>query len=79
MLAFAVGAALPLTLIGTISAKTLANRRRAMATIGARGRAILGAALAIAGMLILTGVDHRIEAALTTTSPDWLVAVTTRY
>jgi cytochrome c biogenesis protein CcdA len=79
MLAFAVGAALPLSIIGTISAKALANRRRAMAMVGARGRVILGTALAIAGILILTGADRRIEAALTTASPDWLVAVTTRY
>ena len=79
MLAFAIGAALPLTLIGTITSKAFANRRRAMTIVGARGRVILGAVLAIVAILILTNMDRRIEGALTAASPDWLLAFTTRY
>lgn len=79
MLAFAVGAALPLTVIGTLSAKALAGRRRAMAMFGARGRLLLGVLLALVAALILTNVDRQIEAALTAASPDWLVSLTTRY
>lgn len=79
MLAFAVGAALPLTIIGTLSAKMVAGRRRAMAMLGTNGRPVLGIVLAIVGMLILTNVDRQIEAALTAASPDWLVSLTTRY
>jgi cytochrome c biogenesis protein CcdA len=77
MLAFGVGAALPLALIGTVSSKTSARRWLAMA--GQRGKIALGATLAIAGLLILTGVDHRIEADLTAAAPEWLVSLTTRY
>lgn len=79
MLAFAIGAALPLTVIGTVSAKALSSRQRTVAMFGARGRLVLGVALALVGALILTGVDRQIEAALTMASPDWLVSVTTRY
>jgi cytochrome c-type biogenesis protein len=31
------------------------------------------------GVLILTGLDKRIEAALVEASPDWLTALTTRF
>lgn len=79
MLAFAIGAAVPLTLIGVLSAKALAGRRGGMAMVGIRGRLILGAVLAIVAVMILTNTDRRIETALTTASPDWLVSLTTRY
>ncbi len=79
MLAFAVGAALPLTIIGTLSSKALAGRRGTMATFGARGRLMLGSVLAIVAIMILTNVDRQLEAALTAASPDWLVSLTTRY
>ena len=79
MLAFAIGAALPLTLIGTVSSKAFSNRRRTVAKVGARGRLILGIALVVVASLILTNVDRQIETVLTAASPDWLVTLTTRY
>jgi len=79
MLAFAVGAALPLSIIGAVSAKAFASRRRTIAQFGIRGRFALGIVMAIVAILILTDLDRQIEAALTAVSPDWLVSLTTRY
>lgn len=81
MLAFGVGAALPLLALGTLSRQAMLRWRGRMAGAGAgrAGKLALGAAaLAVAG-LILTGLDHKVEAALVVLSPAWLTALTTRF
>ena len=42
-------------------------------------RALLGIALVVVGLAILTGLDKRIEATLVEVAPDWLVDLTTRF
>ncbi len=42
-------------------------------------KGVLGALLASAGLLILTGLDKRLEAWLVDVSPEWLTALTTRF
>ncbi|MFZ9416533.1 MAG: hypothetical protein ACO3CS_16960, partial [Alphaproteobacteria bacterium] len=52
----------------------------ARARLGAAGRAggtVLGACLALAGILVLTGLDKRLEAWVLDVSPDWLVRLST--
>ena len=39
----------------------------------------MGVLLLAVGVLILTGLDKRIEAALVEASPEWLTALTTRF
>ena len=46
--------------------------RSAAAAAGARGRFALGATVAVFGALVVTGLDHRVEAALVAAMPDWL-------
>lgn len=79
MFAFGIGAAIPLVLIGTLSGKALAGRRKALGSLGSRGKQLLGTALVVVGVLVVSGTDRLLEAYLTQTAPDWLVALTTRY
>jgi len=79
MLAFGIGAALPLLAIGLMSRQTLARWRNRMLAAGKGGKALMGALLVTVGMLILTGLDKRIEAMLVAASPAWLTELTTRF
>jgi hypothetical protein len=46
---------------------------------GQRGRWLLGLALLLIGLAILTGQDRGFEAWVVEHSPDWLTALTTRF
>ncbi|GAC1578392.1 MAG: cytochrome c biogenesis CcdA family protein [Sphingomicrobium sp.] len=79
MTAFGLGAATPLTVIGLISSHGQSRWRAYIRNISSGGKRILGISLLGVGTLILTGVDHQLEALLTEISPDWLVSLTTSY
>jgi cytochrome c-type biogenesis protein len=79
MLAFGLGAGLPLAILGSLSREVLMRWRTRMLEAGSKGKMIFGAVLLIAGLLVLTGLDKRVEAALVEASPDWLVTLTTRF
>ncbi len=79
MLAFGVGAALPLLGLGLLSRDALMRWRNRMMAAGKGLKGVLGALLAGAGLLILTGLDKRLEAWLVDVSPEWLTALTTRF
>ena len=79
MLAFGVGAALPLLIVGSLSREAMTRWRGRLLGMGSNGKYVLGAgALAIA-VLILTGLDHAVESALVRLSPAWLTDLTTRF
>ncbi len=79
MLAFGLGAALPLALIGTLSRAAILAWRDRLAGAGKGIKLALGAILIVVGAAILAGYDHRIETALVDASPAWLTELTTRY
>ncbi len=79
MLAFGVGAALPLLGLGLLSRDALMRWRNRMMAAGKGLKGVLGALMASAGLLILTGLDKRLEAWLVDVSPEWLTALTTRF
>jgi cytochrome c biogenesis protein CcdA len=79
MLAFGVGAALPLLLLGLLSRETLMRWRGRLLDAGKTGKAALGGLLIVVGLLIVSGLDKRIEAVLVEASPAWLTEITTRY
>jgi cytochrome c-type biogenesis protein len=79
MLAFGIGAALPLLAIGMMSRQTLARWRNRMLAAGQGGKALMGGLLVTVGILILTGLDKHIEAILVAASPAWLTELTTRF
>jgi len=76
---FGLGAALPLLLIGMMSREALVRWRDRMLSAGQGGKAVMGVLLLSLGVLILTGLDKRAEAALVDASPAWLTELTTRF
>lgn len=79
MLAFGLGAALPLLLLGFASRAMLLRWRDRMLTAGGPLKQGFGALMIVAGVLVLTGADKVVEAALVEASPTWLTTLTTRF
>lgn len=79
MLAFGIGAALPLLFLGMLSRASLMRWRDRLLGAGSGMKSLLGWLLVLVGLLILTGFDKRIETFLVTISPDWLTTLTTRF
>ncbi len=79
MTAFGIGAALPLLLLGLLSREAILRWRGRLLEAGRGGKMLLGAVLLAIGILIVSGLDKRLEAALVEASPAWLTELTTRY
>lgn len=79
MLAFGVGASLPLLLLGMVSRKTLQALRGRLVMAGRGLKIALGSALVVVGLLAITGLDRNLEAGLVNASPEWLTNLTTRF
>jgi cytochrome c-type biogenesis protein len=79
MLVFGLGAALPLLVIGMVSREALQRWRTQILSAGQSVRVALGALLVVMGILVLAGLDRRVEAALLDAWPQWLTDLTTRY
>lgn len=73
MLAFAIGAALPLVALGYAARGSVPALRRRLGGADGVIRPVLGGALSLFGVLVLSGLDKRIEAVVTAALPDaWL-------
>lgn len=79
MLAFGIGAALPLLILGLLSRELLLRWRSRMMNAGKSVKTVLGILLIVMGALIVFGLDKQVEAKLVDLSPAWLTALTTRY
>jgi cytochrome c-type biogenesis protein len=79
MLAFGLGAAMPLLLLGLVSREAISRWRTRLLRAGRQGKAALGAVAGGAGMLMLTGLDKPLEAVLVAATPEWLAQLTTRF
>jgi len=79
MLAFGVGAALPLMALGFVSREAMQRWRGRLAEAGKSGKMLLGGLLVAVGLLVATGADKTLEAYLVQASPQWLTNLTTRY
>jgi len=79
MLAFALGATLPLIILGQLSRHISTRWRGSLLTVGHHGKTALGAIVGLAGLLILSGLDRPLEALLVNASPDWLTRLSTRF
>lgn len=78
MLAFGVGAALPLLLLGSLSRDALLRWRGRMAQSEKGLKIGLGALLILAGTMTLTETDRTIQTALESAMPKWLLGPTTQ-
>lgn len=79
MAVFGLGAALPLAVLGLLSRSALMKMRGRMLSAGQFGKALLGVALLLIGIGIVTGADKWIETTLVNASPAWLTDLTTRF
>jgi cytochrome c-type biogenesis protein len=79
MLAFGIGASLPLVLLGLLSRVTMMRVRTRLMAAGQLGKALLGVAFIVIGVAIVSGADKRVEAALVEASPAWLTRLTTSF
>ena len=79
MLAFGLGAGLPLLLLGMLSRQALLAWKTRLSTTAKAVKPLMGAVLVATGLFILFGIDKSAEAALVAASPDWLVNLTTRF
>lgn len=76
---FSFAAVVPLTLAGLASRQLFMRLRGRMADVGRIGRLVMGAALLAIGLLVLSGLDKRLEAGLLESAPAWVVDLTTRF
>ena len=79
MLAFGIGAALPLMLLGALSREAMMRWRGRLMETGRTGKTLLGLVLIAVGLLVATNLDKRLETILVDASPDWLTQLTTRF
>lgn len=79
MLAFGLGAALPLLLIGLLSREAMQRWRARLMETGRTGKTILGLLLVTVGLLVASDLDKRIETILVDASPVWLTELTTKF
>jgi cytochrome c-type biogenesis protein len=79
MLAFGIGAALPLMLLGLISREAMMRLRGRLMETGRTGKTLLGLLLVGVGFLVATNLDKRLETILVDASPAWLTELTTKF
>ena len=79
MLAFGIGAALPLMLLGFVSREAMMRWRGRLMEDRQHGKTLLGLLLVAVGLLVATNLDKRLETILVDASPAWLTELTTRF
>jgi len=76
---FGLGAALPVVALAYVSRASLNKARGKLLQAGKTGKVILGSALVLVAIVILTGIDRPLEAWIVQRSPSWITDLTTRY
>jgi len=79
MLAFGLGAALPLAALGLLSREAVLRWRARLMSGGAQAKASLALVFIAIGVLVMTGLDKRVETFAVDHSPQWLTDLTTRF
>ena len=79
MLAFGLGAAAPLVLLGSLSRQVLMGMRNRLMAAGSGAKKVLGVVLVLIGLSIVTHWDRKFESVLVNITPDWLSELTTRF
>jgi len=79
MLAFGLGAALPLLVLGVVSREAMMRWRNQLMAASHGVKVALGVLFIVIGLLVLLGFDKKIEALLVDASPQWLTDLTTRF
>ncbi|PPD42499.1 MAG: cytochrome C biogenesis protein [Methylocystis sp.] len=77
--AFGLGAATPLLALGAMSRTVFTRWRDPLLAASKRLKQGMGLLLLALGLMILSGADKSLEAALVSASPQWLNELTTRF
>lgn len=76
---FGLGAAAPLLVLGFLSRQAFARWRGPLLAAGRRLKQGLGLLFVALGLMIVSGADKSLEAALVAASPEWITSLTTRF
>ncbi|MCM0045713.1 MAG: sulfite exporter TauE/SafE family protein [Burkholderiaceae bacterium] len=76
---FGLGAAIPLMSVGYLSRSTMGRLRAWVIAHGSRAQQVMGALLALVGLMVLLGADKMLEAALNRWLPSSWLSLTTRF
>ncbi len=79
MFAFGVGTTLPMLAVAALSRTALLRWRQRMLSAGHFGKVAMGLSAVAFGVMILTGVERRVETVLVNASPPWLTDLTTQF
>jgi cytochrome c biogenesis protein CcdA len=79
MLAFGLGAGLPLAAVGLLSREAVLGWRTRLSSGSTRAKAAFAIVLVAIGVLVLSGLDKQVETLLVDKSPQWLTDLTTRF
>ena len=79
MIAFGLGAATPLLVLGTLSRQAMIGLRDRLLTTGRWAKFALGGVLVAVALLIFKGGDRVLETLIVNASPEWLTNLTTRF
>jgi cytochrome c-type biogenesis protein len=79
MFAFGLGAAAPLLALGLVSREAMVRWRNQLMAASQGAKVALGALFIAIGLLVLLGLDRKVEALLVDVSPQWLTDLTTRF
>jgi cytochrome c-type biogenesis protein len=77
MAVFSLGAVTPILIIAYGSRQAVFARRDRLMNVSRVAKPLIGYTLLIVGLLVLTGLDKRVETVLTDAMPDWLLNITT--
>lgn len=79
MMAYGIGAGLPMMLLGFLSRETLMRWKGSMLAASKGVKAFMGLVLVALGLLMVSGYDKVVEAKLVDATPTWITSMTTRY
>lgn len=79
MFIFGIGASIPLVALGLASRQAMTRWRGRLLEAGKHGKQVLGAVMLILGIAIISGLDKKLEIAILSIAPDWLVKLTTSF
>ncbi|MDX2104343.1 MAG: cytochrome c biogenesis protein CcdA [Alphaproteobacteria bacterium] len=79
MALFGLGAATPLGLLALASKDRVRALKAKLMTAGSAGKVVLGVLLLAVALAVATGLDKRLEAAVLTIAPEWLITLTTTF
>jgi len=77
MVMFGVGAGAPLVLLGMLSRQAMLRIRGKLLASSKLGKQVLGSAMLLLAVMILSGADKMFEAWVLNAAPDWPVNLTT--